>query len=154
MAVVSLREITETNRDAVLALRVTDEQEPFVGSVAVALSDAHDMPEAQPWARALYADEQPVGFVMLSWNVVPAPPTIIGPWFLWKLLIDRRQQRRGYGRAAIDIVSQVVRAEGATRLLTSYVDAPGGPDAFYAALGFRPTGERDDHDEVIVALDL
>ena len=39
----------------------------------------------------------PVGFVMLSWNVVPQPPRIIGPWFLWKLLVDERHQHRGYG---------------------------------------------------------
>jgi hypothetical protein len=31
-----------------------------------------------------------VGFVMVSWNVEPQPPEIIGPWFLWKLLIDQR----------------------------------------------------------------
>ena len=87
--VVSLREITDANRDAVLALNVTPQQERFVGSVRAALADAAAYPHARPWYRSVYADDEPVGFVMLSWNVQPQPPDVIGPWFLWKLLVDR-----------------------------------------------------------------
>ena len=36
------------------------------------------------------------------------------------------------------------RALGWTSLLTSWVDAPGGPAPFYARLGFVPTGNVDD----------
>ncbi|HET8642862.1 MAG TPA: hypothetical protein VFM37_13060 [Pseudonocardiaceae bacterium] len=92
---VVLREITEQDRAAVLALRVAPEQERFVGSVRAALADAAAYPQANPRYRAIYADGEPVGFVMVSWNVRPQPPDIIGPWFLWKLLIDSRHQHRG-----------------------------------------------------------
>jgi hypothetical protein len=81
---VALREITDSNLGAVLALRVAPAQERFVGTVAGALEDARDIPEAKPWYRAVYADDDPVGFVMLSWDVTPDPPVIIGPWFLWR----------------------------------------------------------------------
>ena len=47
---------------------------------------------------------------MLSWDVTPNPPRIIGPWFLWKLIIDERHQRRGYRRAALRLVADAVRA--------------------------------------------
>ena len=71
---VSLREITDQNREAVVALRVAASQEGYVSSVADSLEEARDTPEGNPWYRAIYADDQPVGFVMLSWNVTPDPP--------------------------------------------------------------------------------
>ena len=151
---VNLREITEEDRAAVLALRVPPEQQRFVGSVQDALDDAADYPHANPWYRAVYADEEPVGFVMLSWNVRPQPPDIIGPWFLWKILIDRRYQGRGYGADAVRQVAALIRAEGATELLTSYVPEDGGPAGFYRRLGFTPTGDVDADGELIVRLDL
>ena len=137
-----------------LALGVPPEQERFVGSVRDALADAAAYPHAMPWYRAVYAGDEPVGFVMLSWNVPPAPPEIIGPWFLWKIVIDRRHQGRGYGAATVRLVADLVRAEGATELLTSYVAEEGGPAGFYERLGFTPTGDLDDSGEVIVRLPL
>lgn len=154
MSGVTLRELADENLEAVLALRVAPAQERFVGTVAAALEDARDIPEGNPWYRALYAGERPVGFVMLSWNVAPEPPRIIGPWFLWKLLVDERHQRRGYGREAVRLVADVVRANGARELLTSCVPGDDGPEPFYRHLGFVPTGEHDEKGEVILALDL
>ncbi len=56
--VVSLRELTDGNRAAVLALRVAPEQEKFVGaSVQNALADAADYPDAKPWYQVVYAGE-------------------------------------------------------------------------------------------------
>ena len=92
---VTLREITEANLASVLAVRTTPEQERFVSPVATSMAEAAATPEGNPWYRAVYADDEAVGFVMLSWNVVPQPPHINGPWFLWKLLIDSRHQRHG-----------------------------------------------------------
>lgn len=77
--------------------------------------------QAKPWYRAVYAGDEPVGFGMMSWNCKPRPPEIVGPWFLWKLLIDKRHQGRGYGSEAVRQVSELVPAEGATELLTSVV---------------------------------
>jgi diamine N-acetyltransferase len=146
--------MTDENLEAVLALRVEPGQEQFVGTVAGALEDARDIPEAKPWYRAVYADDDPVGFVMLSWNVTPDPPRIIGPWFLWKLLVDERYQGRGYGREAVGLVADIARVNGASELLTSCVPGEDGPEPFYRRLGFRPTGELDENAEIILALEL
>ena len=154
MAEVTLRELTESNRATVVGLSVAPAQRRFVGSVAGALEDAAAIPEGNPWYRAIYADDEPVGFVMLSWDVTPDPPRIIGPWFLWKLLIDERHQRTGYGHAAVRLVADVVRAQGATELLTSYAEGDGEPWPFYRSAGFRPTGELDENGEIILSLDL
>lgn len=151
---IELREITDANRDAVVALHAGPAQGRFVSSVADSIQEAHETPEGSPWYRAVYVDGEPVGFVMLSWNVAPQPPDIIGPWFLWKLIVDERHQGRGIGRAIVEEVVQLIRAEGASELYTSHVVAEGGPDGFYERLGFVPTGTYDPQGERILRLDL
>jgi diamine N-acetyltransferase len=151
---ISLREITDQNRQAVVALRVAASQEGYVSTVADSLEEARGTPEGNPWYRAIYADGQPVGFVMLSWNVTPDPPRVIGPWFLWKLLIDERYQGCGYGREAVRLVAGIAHDQGASELLTSYVAGEGRPESFYRRIGFVPTGEQDEKGERILALRL
>src|SRR3954447_14040552 len=151
---ISLREITEDNAASVRALRTRPDQERFVSSVVGSLAEAAEVPQANPWVRAVYADDQPVGFVMLAWNVDPQPPGIIGPWFLWKLLIDHRHQRLGYGHQVMRQVVELIRTEGANELLTSYGLGAGSPAGFYEALGFVPTGAVDDDGEVLARLPL
>jgi GNAT superfamily N-acetyltransferase len=151
---VSLRAVTDENLEAVLALRVARSQERFVGTVAGALEDARSIPEAKAWYRAVYANDEPVGFVMVSWNVAPEPPRIIGPWFLWKLLVDEHRQGEGFGREAVRLVTEVVGANGAEELLTSCVPGEDGPEAFWRRMGFTPTGDYDENGEPILVLDL
>jgi len=147
---ITLREINADNARSVQALRCTPEQERFVSSVTDSLTEADENPQGNPWFRAVYADERPVGFVMLSWNVEPQLPEINGPWFLWKLLIDHRHQGKGYGQEVVRQIVELVRGEGATELLTSHVPGDGGPAGFYARLGFVPTGERDPAGEILL----
>jgi len=154
MIEIELREITDANRAEVVALHAGPAQGVFVSSVADSIAEAAETPEGSPWYRAAYEGDEPVGFVMLSWNVKPDPPDIIGPWFLWKLLVDERHQGRGIGRAIVERVVELIRAEGATELLTSHVIGPGGPDGFYRRLGFVPTGDFDPDGEEIMRLDL
>jgi GNAT superfamily N-acetyltransferase len=146
---VRLVEITDENRAAVCALRVQPSQERFVASVARSLDEAAATPEAEPWYRAVYNGDEPVGFVMLSWNVPPGRPGVIGPYFLWRLLIDGRHQGNGYGTAVIDAVVELIRANGATELLTSHHPDEDGPGPFYGKYGFQPTGEVEDGEPVL-----
>jgi len=60
---VTLREVTADNLGVVLALEVLEEQQNFVASNARSIAQAHFHQEA--WFRAIYADEVPVGFLML-----------------------------------------------------------------------------------------
>ncbi len=151
---VTLRELTDANVDSVLELRTTPDQERFVSSVANSIAEAAAHPEGNPWYRAVYADERPVGFVMLSWDVRPQPPHINGPWFLWRLLINSRHQRLGYGQEVVHQVVELVRGQGGTELLTSYAPGDGSPAGFYARLGFVPRGDVDPDGEIILCLDL
>ncbi|HEU5241163.1 MAG TPA: GNAT family N-acetyltransferase [Ornithinibacter sp.] len=151
---VTLSEIRPDIEDAVLALRVSPSQDTFVAGVARSLVDAAAEPEAHPWIRAVLADDLPVGFVMVSWDVEPVPDKPWGRYFLWRLLIDSRYQRQGHGAAAVGLVADAVRADGGDTLFTSCGQGEGGPQPFYEGLGFVPTGEVDSHGEVHLALDL
>ena len=146
---VTLREITPENEAAVRALRVTPEQERFVSPVTRSLEEAEANPQAHPWFRVIYAGDEPVGFLMLSYDMPPGDPEQPFRYFLWRLLIDARQQGHGYGRAAMGLVIEHLRVRpDATELVTSVHPGPGSPGPFYRGLGFEPTGERLEDEEV------
>jgi diamine N-acetyltransferase len=96
-----------------------------------------------------------VGFAMISGNILqPMDDDLVGPYFLWKLLIDEAFQRRGYGAATIDAVVEYLRTRpGADVLYTSCADGPGSPRGFYVQYGFTDTG-RVMWGENVLALDL
>ncbi|WP_066363777.1 GNAT family N-acetyltransferase [Herbidospora mongoliensis] len=151
MADVTLRPVTDDNRAEVTALRVTSVQEEYVASVADSFADAERYPEAMPRYWAIYADEAPVGFLMISDNVPPGDPEILGPYFLWRLLIDAGHQGRGYGRAALAALGDYLSTRpGAIELLTSvHPGEIGSPMGFYLRLGFQDTGVDHDGERVL-----
>jgi diamine N-acetyltransferase len=151
---VELREITSQNRAAVLALSVTESQTAYVSGVAQSLVDAAETPDACPWFRAVYAGDVPIGFVMISDGITVANPEYLGPYFLWRLLIDQRYQGRGYGAATLRLVVDHVRTRPDARvLLTSAGQGPESPAGFYQRQGFRLTGEVYEG-ELVLELDL
>ena len=148
-----VRRSADANRAEIVAIRIAPGQERFVNSVADAMKEAVEWARARPWYRAVYAGDEPIGFVMLSWDVEPQPPDIIGPWFLWKLIVDQRYQGKGYGREIVGMVVELIRGEGATELLTSHVPGEGSPAGFYAKLGFVPTGALDPNGDILSLVD-
>src|SRR3954466_7190467 len=97
----SLREITGDIRSAVEALDVTEEQSCYVASVTDSLAEAAELPDAKPWYRAICVEDEPVGFVMISDGITVENPEYLGPYYLWRLLVDHRFQGRGYGTGAL-----------------------------------------------------
>jgi diamine N-acetyltransferase len=151
-AVVSLRSITASNKEAVEALRVSPGQEQFVSSVADSLVEAAEEPDGRALYWAVYAEETPVGFVMIS-DEVGHPDYI--PHYLWKLLIDERYQRRGFGTATLDLIVEYFRGRpGVEVLSTSAGEGDGSPITFYERYGFEKTGEIVFGDEVLLQLKL
>ena len=99
--------------------------------------------EPKAWFRAVYAGEEPVGFVMLYED--PVGEGDRGPdgpgravYYLWRFMIDERHQRRGYGRRALELVVEHVREQpGARDLLVSVVPREDSAERLYASAGFR-----------------
>jgi len=139
----------------VLKLAPHRSQEQFVSSIATSLAqvavpppeqgfdDDPDGPRVVPWPRIIHADGEAVGFVMM------AQPTALNPEpYLWRLLIDRRHQRRGIGKHVIEMVIEQARDWGSESLAVSWVPGVGSPEPLYRAMGFVPTGEIDDGETV------
>jgi diamine N-acetyltransferase len=132
-----LREVTADTVRTICNLSVHPEQRGFVAPNAVSIAQAHFHDFA--WFRAIYAGDEPVGFLMLSDR--PELPE----YFLWRLMIDARYQKMGFARRALELLCEYVRTRpGAKELLTSVVQEDGGPQGFYEAFGFRLTGEYED----------
>ena len=148
MARVELRDIiTEDDYQAVLGLRRGPGQERYLGTMIShfedAIPDAHACPRS--WSVHDADTGALVGFVMISDDVPPetlaARDDTVGPYFLWRLLIDHRRQGHGYGAATIDAVADYVRAKpNGQVLLTSCRDGDGSPQPFYLHYGFTKTG--------------
>ena len=141
---VQLVEITPDNVSEVTDLKIHRTQERFVAPMLRSFADAL-IPEvvngAQvvPWMRAVSADDEIVGFVMLALSTDHHPEP-----FLWRLLIDRLHQRRGIGGRVLDLIVEECRQMGDQTLLTSWGEGKGSPRAFYLAHGFEPTGDQVD----------
>ena len=151
---VVLRPLTEENRPALEALRVATAQRAFVSSVTDSLAEAERYADANPLVFGLYDRETPVGFVMIA-DEVDDPDYIAH--YLWKLLIDERFQRRGFGTAALDLVAAYFRSKGVPTMWTSTGEGEGSPIPFYERYGFVRDGVHEDDDgsrEIMLRLDL
>lgn len=141
-----LRPVDATNIDEVLALEVRPSQRRFVANNARSLAEAWAHRE-RAWPRACYAGGELVGFIMLD---LGEPEGLV----LWRMLVGAEHQGRGHGRAILEaVVAHARTLPGRQRLFTSYVPGDGSPGPFYERHGFRPTGEVDEG-EVVLVLDL
>ncbi len=150
---VHLVEVTWDNRRAVAAIETHHSQRRFVTPVVNSLADAivpplSDGVPAVPWFRAIEADGELVGFVMLARATTSWPTTI-----LWRLLIGRLHQRRGIGSIVLDQVCEMLRSAGETVIQVHYVPGRGTPAPLYLGYGFVPTGETAG-EEIVAELEL
>ena len=147
MAIVQLHDIvTEQDRAAVMSVQRGPGQERYLGSMASHFEDAVADARACPRMWSVHDDAVLIGFVMISDGIpgerLAADADLVGPYYLWRLLIDQRFQGRGYGAATIDAVVAYLRTRpGADILWTSCAAGPGSPQPFYVQYGFVLTGE-------------
>jgi diamine N-acetyltransferase len=131
---VELVEVTADNVLAVCALEVAPHQTGFVTPNAISLAEASVHPQA--WRRAVLADGELVGFVMM-WDSLEDPG-----YMLWRLMVAAPHQGRGIGRAIVEQVKAYVATRpGGTFLKVSAHRGDGAPGPFYEQLGFVATGE-------------
>ncbi len=147
-AVVTLREVTEATVVAICKLSDTlsAPQNRMVAPNGQSIAQAHY--NTRFWYRAIYADETPVGFLMLYDD--PGEPR----YFLWRLMIAGPHQGIGYGERAVRLLIDHVRSRPAAKqLLVSCGEGEASPEGFYARLGFKRTGEKLG-EEVVMRLPL
>lgn len=144
---VELRKIDETNFIDAFNLKLEDGQERFVSHPIRSLAQAY-VYYSQCTPFGIYTDEKMVGYVMVLYDYdVPE-------YDVWHLMIDRTQQGKGYGRAAMGKVLEYIGRKpfgdsGRVVLTCSRDNAPALK--LYKSLGFAFTGNEDE-DEAEMAL--
>lgn len=135
---ISLREVTKENVQEICRLAPSKDQKQFVASNAQSIAEAH-FQQDYAWFRAIYADDTPIGFVMLG--IDPKEDFC----FLWRFMIDEKYQKQGFGRKALELVLEYLRSQThACRVVTSYHQGHGDPRGFYNQLGFEEVDTQED----------
>lgn len=138
---VSLQPITRDNFRDCVRLKVAAEQEHFVASNAISIAQTYAWKQCVP--LAIYDGDTIVGFAMYARNEDEPGYSI------WRLMVDQRFQGRGFGRAAMRLLIDRLRAEpDCTNIAISYEPHNDVARKLYASLGFVETGEVDDGETV------
>lgn len=131
---ITLQKVTKENLDDVLSLTVDGSQKSYVSSNAESLAQAYVYSEtAYPFA--VYDDETVVGFIMMGYYEAKEYYT------LWKFMIDKRHQHKGYGRKALELGIQFIKDKfDAKEVYTGVVPGNDVAKNLYKSVGFKDTG--------------
>ena len=144
---VTIRPIDEGNFLDAFRLELAPGQEKYVSGPIRSLAQAYVYREqCQPFG--IYAGERMVGYVMVIYDYD------IPEYDIWHMMIDRRWQGRGCGRAALHRVLAYIAEKpfgSAAQILLTCSPENVPAMRLYRSLGFAETGRRDE-DEIELAL--
>ncbi len=157
-----LEKVNGANVWDVLKLSVDDNQKEFVANNEVSIIEAYTAITANGFAFpfGIFDDDILVGFLMVGfdkddyWDDAPAIAT--GNYNLWRLMIDKKYQHKGYGRKAVELALDFIRTlpcGSAECCWLSYEPENIVAKNLYASFGFSETGDMDG-EEIIAALKL
>ncbi|WP_127498910.1 GNAT family N-acetyltransferase [Paenibacillus glycanilyticus] len=110
---ISLRKITLDNRRDIFNLEVTEDQKRYVASNLSSVASCYVLAVngGAPFPLAIYANEQPVGFVMITYKITGYDlPSFAGDSYcILRLMIDAKHQNKGYGREAMAKILAFIR---------------------------------------------
>lgn len=146
---VRLKDITADNWEAVADLELDVSQEDLVASNLYSIAESHYDPDARP--RAVYAGKRVVGFLM--YDVQPARGKKLEA-SIYRFMIDRRHQGKGYGRVALGKALDEIRSiRRVKKVSIRYMPENPVAGPFYGSFGFKEVG-KDRDGEVIAELKL
>jgi histidinol dehydrogenase len=137
----NVRAVDAGNAEALMALAVAPGQRQFVANVAGSLAQAAYEPAGRP--LGLYSGELPVGFLLL-YDARLDKKSPAEQLYIWRLMVDARYQRLGFGRRALQWVIEEARRLGLSEVGLSHVMQPGHAGPLYLKFGFTYTGIIED----------
>ena len=158
---VQLRKVDIKNVRQLLALEVEEKQKNFVASNTESIIEAYcrisNGSVALPFG--IYDAATPVRFTMIGFGDSDwenAPAIAHGNYSLWRLMIDKRYQGKGYGKAAMEEILKYIRSfpcGKAEYCMLSYEPENTVAKELYHHFGFIENGEMDEG-EVVAVLKL
>jgi diamine N-acetyltransferase len=144
---ITTRPVTAANWREAIALDVHPQQRDFTPSVAVSLAKAYIQPDGAVYDPvAIYVQGKMVGFYSFIYYPGEMHYCSIGGF-----LIDRTQQGKGYGRAALTDFIQMVQRKYrvCTDIFLTIHPLNQVASRLYTSLGFAKTGDVIDGEEVM-----
>ena len=157
-----LEKVTGKNVWSILKLHVSEDQESFVAPNDISIIEAYTAITGNGYAFpfGIYEGETPVGFLMIGFDAddcwEDAPSIARGNYNLWRLMIDKNYQNKGYGKEAVRLALEFIKTFpcGKTDFCwLSYEPENEIASRLYHSFGFAETGEMDG-DEIIAVLKL
>lgn len=137
-----IRPVTKDNWQALVKLKVRDDQKHFVASNVYSIAQAQFGDEYEGhWDLhpfGIYEGATPVGFLMYGYNFSHPKQQA----FIIRLMVDEKFQGKGYGKFGMGKMLEFFRADDRIKEVgISYEPENEGARKLYASLGFVETGE-------------
>jgi len=143
---ISLRQIDKENYEAVCDLDVEKSQEDYVACNMWSLVES--MYNEGHETRAIYLDEEPVGFFM--W-VKECPEKIS----IWRFMVDSKSQKQGIGRRALALALDEIKVvENLKEIEICYNPENPVAKSFYSSFGFIEVGMDDENEDMLAVTKL
>ena len=160
-SMIHLEKLTYENFDDVFELKVKKVQYPFVASNCYSIAEAYVtmMCGGHVFPFAIYNDKRLVGFIQIGYGENADQDGVSvekDNYEIWRFMIDKRYQGRGYGREALKLALDFIRTwpcGKAEFCWISYEPENEIARKLYASFGFEETGEMDG-DEIVAVLKL
>ena len=149
---IELQTVDNFNINDIELLEVSNSQKQYIASNRDSLktSLAEEYRDvARPFA--IYADNQIIGFTMFAFDLNSSDPS--DRYWLWRFMIDKKAQGKGYGSAALETIIAYFKSHGANHILLSTKDTNITALTLYHKYQFAETGEMNG-DEIVLRLDL
>lgn len=114
---VRLVEVGIQNFDELVDLAPFESQYNFVADNAYSLAEAYanlaDGRYAKPFG--IYVGDEPVGFLMIGYDISDEDadrekfPLLIDNYLIWRFMIDKKHQGKGYGKEAMKLALDFIR---------------------------------------------
>lgn len=157
-----LEKINSKNVWEIIKLQVNDNQKNFVASNVVSIVEAYVtmIEEKNVFTFGLYDNEKPIGFIMIGYGIeeewMKSSNIDINSYSLWRLMIDKQYQGKGYGKQAIKLALDFIKTfpcGNAKYCFLSYEPENTHAKKLYESFGFIETEYRDE-EEIVAILNL
>ena len=157
-----LKKINRKNVGEILKLEVFDNQKRFVASNNISIIEAYIAitENNDVFTFGIYNDDAPVGFLMIGFDVNSddegAPKIAKGNYNIWRFMIDKKFQGKGFGKKAMNLALEFVNTfpcGTAKYCWLSYESDNDIARQLYQSVGFVETDEKDG-EEIVAILKL
>ena len=157
-----LKKTNRKNVEEILKLEVFDNQKRFVAPNNISIIEAYlaIVENGHVFTFGIYNDDAPVGFLMIGFDMNSddegAPRIAKGNYNIWRFMIDKKFQGKGFGKKAMNLALDFVNTfpcGTAKYCWLSYESDNDIARQLYQSVGFVETDEKDG-EEIVAILKL